>query len=367
VTAAGVSYRTAPSGRARRGAPKGPSVSASYASTLIDFAVSRGADPAALLARAGIDAGALACPDNRLPFADLKSLMRAAADACADPAFALHFGESPILYDTTIVGLIIRSSETMGEALREFRRYARLVMEVDAEDSPDRFSITLDGADCWFEDRRPQANDFPEATDATFARLVCDTSRMFPDRPSFFKAAFVTHSAPAWRDEYERVLKTPVTFESDRNALRIDAAWLTTKMPTANRYSRGIFSSYADRLLQALDGSRTTRGEVERLLAATLHKGDVRLRTIAGKLGVSAPTLYRMLKAEGASYETVLDSLRRRIAVEHLSRRRSSVNETAFLLGYSDPASFSRAFKRWTGANPRDFKREAPTGENADA
>jgi AraC-like DNA-binding protein len=74
--------------------------------------------------------------------------------------------------------------------------------------------------------------------------------------------------------------------------------------------------------------------------------------TMAGKLGLSHPSLYRALKAEGVTFETVLDDLRHRMALHYLAGEKVSVNETAYLVGFSDPTAFSRAFKRWTGRSP---------------
>ena len=70
---------------------------------------------------------------------------------------------------------------------------------------------------------------------------------------------------------------------------------------------------------------------------------------------MSRDTLYRRLKAEGVTFEQVLDGLRHRLALDYLSARKVSVNETAYLVGFADAAAFSRAFKRWTGISPRDY------------
>ena len=74
---------------------------------------------------------------------------------------------------------------------------------------------------------------------------------------------------------------------------------------------------------------------------------------------MSRQTLYRQLRAEGTSFERVLDDLRCRMALDYLGAKRVSVNETAYLVGFSDPAAFSRAFKRWTGISPRDARNAA--------
>jgi AraC-like DNA-binding protein len=73
---------------------------------------------------------------------------------------------------------------------------------------------------------------------------------------------------------------------------------------------------------------------------------------IAAKMGQSRQTLYRNLKDEGVTFEQVLDDLRHRLALHYLEGKRVSVNETAYLVGFSDPSAFSRAFKRWTGHSP---------------
>ena len=76
---------------------------------------------------------------------------------------------------------------------------------------------------------------------------------------------------------------------------------------------------------------------------------------IAGALGLSRQTLFRRLRAEGVTFEQVLDELRHKLALNHLGVSKTSVKQTARLLGYSDPSAFSRAFKRWTGSSPRVY------------
>ena len=93
------------------------------------------------------------------------------------------------------------------------------------------------------------------------------------------------------------------------------------------------------------------RKEVEARIEPLLPSGSVRIDQVARGLGLSRQTLYRRLKAEGTTFEELLDGVRKRLAVR-LIREGLSVKAAAYRLGFSDPAAFSRAFKRWTGASP---------------
>jgi AraC-like DNA-binding protein len=100
------------------------------------------------------------------------------------------------------------------------------------------------------------------------------------------------------------------------------------------------------------------RREVERKLEPMLASGDVRIDQVARELGYSRQTLYRRLKAEGATFAGLLDGLRRRLAIRLVRDEGLPVKEAAWRLGFSDPAAFSRAFKRWTGKSPSAMRRQ---------
>jgi AraC-like DNA-binding protein len=99
-------------------------------------------------------------------------------------------------------------------------------------------------------------------------------------------------------------------------------------------------------------GNGQLRREVVQSLEVMLPSGDVSIERIAGELGLSRQTLYRRLKAEGVTFEQLLDELRHRVALKLLREQHLPVKQAAWRLGFSDPAAFSRAFKRWTGTNP---------------
>lgn len=330
-------------------------VSAGYTKALFDVAVSRGADQEKLAACVNLDLETLNNPETRVSFAVFKALMLASKTACNDPAFGLHFGETSHFEDMSIVGLICHAAGTMGEAFAQMNRFARLAIEVDGHDTNNRFDLIRIGQDLWLEDQRRNPNDFPELTESTFARFICDTKRHFGDAP-FARAVHFTHSAPAYRAEHDRVLGVPLVFNSDKNAILIHDSWLSIPINHENKYVFGIFSERAEALLKSLENAATTKGDIETRIIPILHTGLLSMDQIAKAMGLSRTTLYRRLKEEGVNFDALVDALRHKMALHYLDGKKVSVNETAYLVGFSDPTAFSRAFKRWTGKSPAKRK-----------
>ena len=218
-----------------------PTVSASYARAFAEFAILLGAPREALFAAAKLEAEAFADPDKRVPLSGYKALMAAAKELTAKPDIALRFGESPLFFERSILGLIIRAAPTLAAAFNQMNRFGPVINDFKSWGAEGRFVVNRRSDGVWFEDRRADPNDFPEITESAFARLVCEYERIFPERGRFARAVEMTHPAPAYRDAYERAFKAPLYFGAARNAILIDAQWLDAPIPTATTRS-GAFS-----------------------------------------------------------------------------------------------------------------------------
>ena len=327
-------------------------VSAGVASSLIELAVSKGANREELHRQSRIAPRHLRNQDNRIPLPDYIELVHAGQQLTGDPAFALEFGRTVHMQEFSILGLIFHACESVRDAIIQANRYGQLVVDVDVGTS-DRFQWQRRTGQLWLVDTRSDPNDFPELTEVTVGRFMRLT-RPFWDAP-LVQEVHVTHPAPLYADAYLRFFEAPTTFDAQWNAMRVDEARLTQRIAVQPRFAFGILSDHAEQLLKSLEGSKTARGRIESLLMPILHTGDASIDVVAARLAVSRQTVYRQLKAEGVTFETVLDELRHKLAVHYLSGKRTSVNETAYLVGFSEPAAFSRAFKRWTGTNPRSL------------
>jgi AraC-like DNA-binding protein len=96
--------------------------------------------------------------------------------------------------------------------------------------------------------------------------------------------------------------------------------------------------------------------DVKRLLTVRVHGGDTRIESVSRELAMAPRTLQRKLDEEGLTYHALVEETRKAAAVRHLGDRRLSISEIAYLLGYSEPAAFHRAFKRWHGVSPQTFR-----------
>lgn len=330
-------------------------VAAGLVRDVLEFARQEGANEQELLDSIGLNRDILDDQDSRLPASAFVGILRAATSLLRRPDFSLTYGSNSRFDDFSIVGLIAYGSNSMAEGFDQMNRYAKLVLDTGVSKSSQRFRLVEDGDGVWIEDHRPNPNVTPELTETVFARFVGDYDRYFAaehgtERP--FLAFEVTHEAPTHADAYERLFRFPVRFGAPRNALLAHKSWLRLTTGPKNRYAFGVLLRHADDLLTELQASETTKGQVARILLPILHKGEISMEKVAQEIGISRPTLYRKLKAEGLTFEQLLDGLRHKMAVEYLEGGKASVNEVAYLVGFSEPSSFTRAFKRWTGRAP---------------
>ncbi|HYY42110.1 MAG TPA: helix-turn-helix domain-containing protein, partial [Pyrinomonadaceae bacterium] len=164
------------------------------------------------------------------------------------------------------------------------------------------------------------------------------------------------HPQPADTTEHRRIFRAPVHFDQPRNELVLDRALLALPLARADAGLCALLDRHAQELLARLPQRDDTTAQVRRLLSDALSGGDPNIAAVARQLGLSARTLQRKLRAEGTSYQDLLDLMRRDLARRYLQERDMAVCEVAYLLGFSGPSAFHRAFRRWTGVTPKEFR-----------
>ncbi len=315
---------------------------------LLDYAEQQGLDRGRLIRHADLPADIGENPDSRIRTKSMMKLWRGVSAALDDPALGLHVGGSIRARQIGLVGYAIYHSRDGRTALQRFARYLRILSEAvrfRVESRPDSVIITWSIHPALAAIRHPVEAGVAlivalgrDITGVDIKPLAVDLPGTRPDDPSEYRAYF----------------GGPVRFGRPVAAVTLsrEQANLPTREPDATLV--GYLDELAAINLNPLeDHAETMVDAVRRTLWSMLPGGRPDLWRTAEELGVSVRTLQRRLGEEGTSFSKVLDDLRRDLSRELLTDRKLSVSEVAFMLGYSEPSAFQRAYRRWWGASAR--------------
>ncbi|MCK0095069.1 AraC family transcriptional regulator [Yoonia sp. F2084L] len=335
-------------------------MAAGFAASFADYACDRGAKRHALLADSGLTEDDLSDQDNRIPIAAYQAMIGAAIRQTGDTALLLRHTLETRLETMSVVGQIVHTSASLRHSLEQLNRYLHLMGDVELPPGVDRFGLQHNADGLWIVDHLVLPPDMSFWSEVSFARFISEFRRSSSDA-TFEIGMQVTYPPPPHVDEYPELFRVPVQFNATRNALQIDPVWDSpdTEFEPGNEYAFGIFTRHADEMLAKLPADTSIRAQIEAQILPKIHEGSISMDKIAHDIAMSRQTLYRRLKDEGVTFAEIHDDLRQRMAMEYLGGQKVTVNETAYLLGFSEASSFVRAFKRWTGLSPTAYLNQA--------
>lgn len=307
-----------------------------------------GLDMGEVVAALDLDPDHLDDSDRRVPRTVLYRLWELMVAATGDDALGLHVAAATQPGAFAVLDYAMRNAPTLGDAYRQMARYSHVL-----HDGVD-IVLEVDRDSAWIRYREPagsprQIAEWIVATWLVVGRQISGED-WAPELVAF------QHRAPETTAEHRALFRSPVDFDGGHNELRFAAALLERPAEAADPMLFSVVSRYADSLLTALPTVETTADAVRQVVAELLRGGDPTLKSVARRLDVAPRTLQRRLRAEGASFQGVLDDVRCALAKQYLGDAAIAIEETAFLLGFSEPSAFNRAFKRWTGATPSEFR-----------
>lgn len=313
-------------------------------------------DPAPVFAEAGFPMDSTQQSGARVSQRSSRRLWELSIAATGDPACGLNVGRRIRPEGLHAIGYTWMSSRNLADAFNRFCRYVEVLVTIPVKLS---FAGGSDGyrLTCTFPDPAHQPHE--AAIEATLLALVSLASQAAgkPVRPL---AVWLQHPCHATRARYAAAFGTPVAFSSPVNGLLIETATAEALLPTDNPAIVAAIEQVADHYIASLQ-SQPVAATVRDVLLDLLPTGEAGQETVARRLDRSLSTLQRQLQAEGLSYRTVVDTTRRRLAEAYLGDQRFSQAEIAYLLGFSDQSSFSRACRRWTGKSPGQLQRRLKT------
>jgi AraC-like DNA-binding protein len=167
--------------------------------------------------------------------------------------------------------------------------------------------------------------------------------------------ATLSYQEPAHADYYARFLECPVSFDAPACELHFDAGILDQPTQLAHKLTSTLMQATCERLIGQAKTSTGVSGRVYQILMATPGRLPA-LNEAADMLHMHERTLRRKLESEDTSFGEIVDDVRASLATEYLRTTRMTTDDIAALVGFSDAANFRRAFKRWTGKAPSDFR-----------
>ncbi|HVK69465.1 MAG TPA: AraC family transcriptional regulator [Polyangium sp.] len=310
-----------------------------------------GLDPRPLLVEAGVGEIELANPDQRVAMARYVALWRTAAPRFSKGSLGLTFGAAFELDHGNLLTYMAAHAATLGEAVLQADRYRHLVHEMllpvlDLEGGDARLRRVLHPSI-----RRIGA--MAESIAATWVKsLSIYIGEDFRPREVWFQ-----HAAPRDLRPYDEAFCCPVRFEMPETRMIVDREELERPLRLANPRLRAYLEEQARTQLDGLPHDHGLANRVRRLLVEELRGGAPSQDHIARCLALSPRTLQRRLKDEGVVFNDLLDEQRRALCDRYLLDRSLSIQEIAFLLGYTERSSFYRAFRRWTGRTPQELRK----------
>lgn len=325
----------------------------SSAAVIVLAARRLGVDLSEWIAAHGYAPERLKSRDERFPVALLYQLWEHALGAAGDDLPALA-GQTHTMESYGVVGYLALTSPTLGVGIERLLRYYRVITPAHS------WSRLTAGAETVMRfsqpsPRTPGHRGGAEAALVAWLRGMREASGqdLIPTQVR------VSHGRPRSTAAMDAYVRAPVAYGQPHDELQFPNAWLELPTRQAHPALSNYFEEQAKALLAKFPVNNTVVATVRRLLAEAMRGEPPTVERVAGSLGVSVRTLHRKLQDEGASYQGLLDDVRRDLACAYLQNPAIVAGEVSYLLGFSDPRAFNRAFKRWTGRTPGEFRSAA--------
>ncbi len=298
-----------------------------------------------------IDASLFDAHENKLTVTQVKDLFEKAISLTGNHDLGLHIGLRA-RFLPNIVCYIMMNCLTVREALEKYSQYKRIFSDetnVRLTVNPDKATLNLYSISQELTSLR-SFSDYKLTSMYIFLRFL--TGGKFN-----LTRVTVRHDKPDNISEYEKVFPCPISFSQPDNSLVFNAVSLNHPISFPNKDLLNLFEQYAKEILAKISTHDSLPKKVSQILINILQRGDSpSVELIAMKLNMSIRKLQGLLEQERTTYKQLLHSVKKELAFSYLSDSQLSPAEVSYLLGFSEPSAFYRAFKKWTGNTPGQFR-----------
>ena len=320
-----------------------------------------GLSPSAVLAQAGLPLGLFNEGKILLTTEEFFALYRGIAESSSDPAIGLKLGTENRIerYDPICIAAL--STRSLRSAIERLSRYKQLTC-------PEKIDLVERGNECAvrFSWLLAEQGEPDVLVDVCFAWILTIATRGAGRR---IRPKRVEVQRPEkFRRIYEEHFDCPVKFKAAKNILVFSKADMDAPFLTYNAELLAAIAPQLEAELTQQMAERDLREQVKGILKGLIAGQRPRIQDVARELRISARTLQRRLGEDGATFQQLTEEARRELARHYLLHSSLELNETAYLLGYEDSNSFFRAFHKWEGTSPGQWKSNhaSPSGKTAE-
>jgi AraC-like DNA-binding protein len=331
-------------------------VSVIWVKGLLKAAILQGVTENAVLSAAGLPLESLSVAGDRISLGDTLLLWRAAERLSADPLFGFNMGQSLQPTHFQLIAFTMLSSETLASAIDKISKYQRLISDGGAfslTESKPVSSSFKEGMNVSALIYTPTVTDFSyHQIDAVMAAVVRFIHWLL-DRDRIVLEVHLQHGNQDGLSFYQDYYQAPVLLNQAENCLIFDSILLTERLPGFDANLAAMHEQMADsQLRRLLEPSIITQVQ-EQLMASG---PDVNRDEIAQKMAMSGRSLQRKLQEEGSSFQQLFDEFRHQRSLLLLQDKHFSLADIGLKLGFAENSTFYRAFKRWQGITPGEYR-----------
>ncbi len=324
-------------------------ISALWTERLIEVAKGRGIDTAPLWNMSGLAPGSPA--DARVSDAVHLALWDEVIRQ-SDASFAITYARSMRLDDYEALGLACKTAEDLGAALERLARY--LALWTNAVD----FQFEQEGESARVVLRRAGATTpgYRAAMESSVAELA-SSIRSLAAAPIDMSTVSFAHPAPSDLAAHREHFQCKLRFNATEYSIALPPSSLKTRLRLADPGLSQFMLAHLEERAAAAAGDASLLADVGDAISRELPSGPPHVKRVAARLGLSPRTLQRRLRESETSFQTVVTETRQVLARQMLLGTTHSLPEIGFLLGFSEPSAFHRAFRRWFGVTPAAFRK----------
>ena len=334
--------------------PKTPMIDAIWMARTIQRMEGAGGSVDDALAHAGLSRETVLQPDSRIELRRHVVFIEYLAQQSGDECFGMHNRADADPAEAGVVGFVVMTAPTLGEALKSLVRYQNIHLDARTE-----LAVALGVARVSINVPFLKPNEYRHACEGGLVMILNLFRTLLEDDWSPDEVHF-QHAGPSDGSEHRRVFGAPVHFEQRQSALIFDAAELGRDCRTADARLNRVIQQRLDVLLGTGPEQDDLVAALRRLISEALRQGHPAVAPIARAVSMNPRTLQRRLRALDLSFNGVVDDVRQELAQRYLADPGLTLTDIAFLLGYSESSAFTRAHRRWTGVSPQVYRRRLP-------